>query len=140
MVAHVLAFALQLLTAFDLGVALREPAVRDELHALVAQSGFGRMDVEVAAFLVRDGDSWSVVPWTATRRFREQQFTGVVPRGTVAIVHTHPQSLPSPSSGDRHQASRLGIPVVVLTPRSIIVAKPSGAEDVFVRGIFWGGL
>ncbi len=129
--------ALVLAVALDVSVALREPAVLGQLQALVARSGFGRMDVEAAAFLVRDSDSWSVVPWGDTRRFREQQFTGAIPRGTVAIVHTHPRSLPSPSAGDYREAERLGMPIVVLTPRSITVARPGGEEEVIVRGRFW---
>jgi hypothetical protein len=137
MSAHVLAFALQLLAALDLGPALREPTLAGELHQLVARSGFGRMDVEVAAFLVRSDGELSLVPWAATRRFREQQFHGVIPSGTIAIVHTHPLALPDPSPGDRRESERLGMPIVVLTPRSIVIARPSGADEVIVRGYFW---
>lgn len=137
MAAHVLALALQLFAAADLGIALREPALAGELHQLVARSGFGRMDVEVAAFLVRSDGELSLVPWASTRRFREQQFRGVIPRGTIAIVHTHPLALPDPSAGDRGEAERLGLPIVVLTPRSITIARPSGADEAIVRGRFW---
>jgi proteasome lid subunit RPN8/RPN11 len=43
-------------------------------------------------------------------------------------VHTHPKDTPDPSPQDREEARRLNLPVLVVTPRGVVAAMPSGGD------------
>ncbi len=91
---------------------------------LLADGGYGRWNHERAAFLIREDDgTLTLEPWPS-REFRHASFRGVIPARTIAILHTHPASAPSPSARDRAEARRLGLPVVVITPRGVTMAMP----------------
>ncbi|HEY5610982.1 MAG TPA: hypothetical protein VIL97_07235, partial [Thermoanaerobaculia bacterium] len=48
-----------------------------------------RQQTEDAAFIVRGAEgALNLVRWPATGRFRSTRYAGVVPAGTIAIVHT----------------------------------------------------
>lgn len=100
---------------------------------LLAASGWGRLERERAAFLIRErNDALSLEPWTGGG-YRHATFRGRVPDRAVAVVHTHPRGANAPSANDRAEARRLGIPVIVITPETVIAAMPHGA-DLKIRG------
>lgn len=66
-----------------------------------------------------------------------QKLEGTAPDGTVAIIHTHPESLPDPSPGDRRVAMAAGIPVFVVTRRAIVGARADGSVRPVVEGRLW---
>lgn len=117
---------LALLLAVSLDLA--SPQASFWYEQLLAEGGYGRFDRERAAFLIRERDgSLTLAPWP-DGGFRHASFRGEVPARTIAILHTHPAKLPQPSAQDRAEAKRLGIPIVVITPRSVIVADPNAAR------------
>jgi hypothetical protein len=124
---------LALLLAASLELA--SPQALHWYESLLAEGGYGRLDYERAAFLIRERDgSLTLEPWPG-RGFRHATFRGAVPARTIAILHTHPAGQPQPSARDRAEAKRLGIPVVVITPGSVIAAEPTSARTrVLVSG------
>lgn len=93
---------------------------------LLAEGGYGRLERERAAFLIRETDgTLTLEPWTHGG-FRHARFRGTVPARTIAILHTHPAKSPRPSARDRAEAKRLGIPVVVITQSGAIAAMADG--------------
>src|SRR5688572_8963412 len=102
---------------------------------LLAEGGYGRLPVERAGFLIRERDgTLTFAPW-GRGDYRRATFEGSIPRGTIAIVHTHPRALPRPSARDLDEAKRLGIPLLVVTPGAITAARPDGSIDaLFAAG------
>jgi Prokaryotic homologs of the JAB domain len=97
---------------------------------LLAAGGWGRLETERAAFLIRErNDALSLEPWPGGG-YRHATFRGVVPERAIAVVHTHPYGEDEPSRNDRAEAKRLGIPVLVVTPDSVIAAMPDGTTTV----------
>ena len=91
---------------------------------LLAEAGYGRFATERAAFLIAESDGGlTLAPWEV-RGYHRASYRGVVPERAIAIVHTHPAHLPQPSTHDRAEARRLGLPVVVVTPSGVEVAMP----------------
>ena len=87
---------------------------------LLALARFGQTATERAAFVVRAADgSLTLVQWPFQSKFHRASYQGAIPRGTVGIVHTHPNAHPSPSAGDRQLAKRMAMPVLVLTRTAI---------------------
>ena len=96
--------------------------------SLLAESGYGRLPRERAAFLIREADgSLTLEHWGHGAR-RHATFRGAVPPGTIAILHTHPRGDARPSAQDRDEAARLRMPVVVITTRGVVAALPDGTE------------
>src|SRR5688572_8387266 len=97
-----------------LGV-LSEPQAHVWYDALLAESGNGRLSRERAAFLIREDDgTLTLEPW-ARGGFRHASWRGSIPHRTIAILHTHPAGEERPSTRDRQEARRLGLPVLVIT-------------------------
>ena len=120
--------ALLLATVVSCGDLCRAEAVAHYAE-LLAVGGYGRLPVEQAGFLIRERDgTLTFAPW-GRGAFQRATFAGGIPRGTIAVVHTHPRRLPRPSRGDLDQAKRLGIPLVVVTPGAITAARPDGGVD-----------
>jgi hypothetical protein len=95
---------------------------------LLAEGGYGRFDRERAAFLIREaGGTLTLAPWPHGS-FRHASFRGAIPPRTIAILHTHPANAPQPSAQDRAEAKRLGIPIVVITPKGALIAEPTAAR------------
>lgn len=85
-------------------------------ESLLAEGGYGHLQTERAAFLIRERDgTLTLQPWP-NGGHRHATFRGAIPLRTIAILHTHPKREPDPSARDRAEAKRLGIPVVVITP------------------------
>lgn len=112
---------------------LASPQVNVWYGELLAQSGYGRLPHERAAFLIleRDGSITSQ-PWES-RGVRHASFKGAIPPRTLAIVHTHPRGESKPSARDRAEAIRLGVPVIVVTSDGVIAAMHDGSVRVLSR-------
>jgi len=107
---------------------LARPEAAGWYAMLLEEGGYGRLQHERAAFLIRErSGTLTLQPWE-DRSHRRATFRGTIPPRAIAVLHTHPRSDPRPSSGDRQQARRLGLPVVVITPQSVIAAMPDGSE------------
>jgi hypothetical protein len=116
--------------AFDFK-RIDEPSLKAALQH-VAWLGVRQFDnIEMAAFLVRRDDGaiacllWPNRMWVSSARY-----DGAPPRGTVAIVHSHPPRSARPSAADVEQAKRGGLPSYVVTRWEIHVIDPSSGEDV----------
>jgi hypothetical protein len=128
--------AATLLTLVFTADVTSDPALRagfrDMLHDV--RSGFAH--VEEAAFIVRlPNGHLTLVRWPSSQMPDEAVWIGAFPRGTIAIVHTHPNWLPRPSNIDALSAKRAGVAIYVLT-RSAIV-KTTGGEPQVVAGEEW---
>jgi hypothetical protein len=91
--------------------------------ALLKDAQWGISRFEQAAFAVHERDGRiDFVRWPASRRhdFRAD-YRGSMPANAFAIVHTHPNGYPEPSSNDVAVARRLGIPVYVVTRTRVSV-------------------
>jgi hypothetical protein len=101
---------------------------------LLARGRFGRASTERAAFVVAaaSGDV-TLVEWPFQSKFQRASYDGVIPAGTIGIVHTHPNSCPNPSAGDSELARRMGMPVLVLT--RTVISWTDGART----GSMWLG-
>jgi hypothetical protein len=95
-------------------------------QAILEESGWSlRGTHERAAFLVgREDGSIACIQWPHSHSYLSESFYGQVPRGTLGIAHTHPVDYPLPSQQDKDQATRLGIPIYVITIREIYRADP----------------
>ena len=83
---------------------------------------------ERAAFVIQNPDgSIACQCWPSKHSYLAETFNGFMPPNTIAIVHTHPIAYPKPSEQDRMEATRLGIPIYVLTIEGVYKAVP-GAE------------
>jgi len=119
--------------------------VFDSPHGLICSrylmwsNRFGSFDrLERAAFLIDRGDGViRCVMWPDTDQRERASFNGTVPRGTIAIIHSHPLNVPWPSNQDIREARRLGIAIYALTPTSVMKALPSNDPPVMVRKGFW---
>lgn len=104
---------------------LSSPQATYWYEQLLAEGGYGRLDREHAAFLIRENDgTLTLAPWPHSG-FRHASFRGAIPARTIAILHTHPADTPQPSAQDHAEAKRLGIAIVVIAPRSVVVVEPN---------------
>jgi hypothetical protein len=89
---------------------------------LVKNAGYGRRADEQAGFLVvDDAGHFRVVSWPVSNRHHAQEWRGAIPDGTIAVAHTHPVESPYASVHDCDEARRLGMPIFVLTPESVVL-------------------
>ena len=80
---------------------------------------------ERGAFLVLEKDGLSMMEWPFERNYRETSWRGPIPRGVAAVIHTHPNEYPRPSTRDRIEARRIGLPVFVATRARVCVVTPA---------------
>lgn len=101
----------------------------DALHAyglLLALSRFGTIEEEEAGFLLEDDDGrLRLLRWQSRDVFKAS-YSGRIPKGTIAVVHTHPFWSAEPSEHDRREARRIGLPIIVVTRNAVIAAQPDG--------------
>jgi hypothetical protein len=84
---------------------------------------------ERAAFVIRNPDgSIACQCWPSRHSYLAETYSGVIPPNTIAIVHTHPADYPRPSYQDKEEATRLGIPIYVLTIKGVYKAVPGAAD------------
>lgn len=87
---------------------------------LLRDARYGSAKIEHSAFLVVDASGeLGLVKWNGEATRMSATHRGRIPAGAVAILHTHPNDLPNPSSADHALARKLKMPVYVLTRRSI---------------------
>jgi len=113
---------------------LDQPGVEECFAVLLAGAGEGRRHDERAAFLVRREGGFECRQWPSRMEFRRASWSGAIPENTVAVVHTHPRELPEPSAHDADEASRIGAPIMVVTPGSVTMVRP-GSERAEVLAI-----
>ncbi|MDQ6801162.1 MAG: hypothetical protein M3041_10025 [Acidobacteriota bacterium] len=100
---------------------------------LLRKSSYGRLGEERAGFLVLDGDHFRLVLWPPTHKYHAEEWRGKIPEGTVAAVHTHPIGHPEASNVDRAESQRVGIPMFVITLRSVVLVTDDGRTRHFDR-------
>lgn len=117
---------LQLLAAALMGLAgaqnglTSDPVVHEAMVLMVSRTRHGFSHLEVAAFIVRDADgNTTVIEWPATGLPDSARWVGPVPRGAIAIAHTHPSWEPRPSRIDVATARHAQMPVYVVTPMQV---------------------
>lgn len=116
------------------GELAHEPSVRDALWKLLEDAHYGFTETEQAMFIVRGADGrLSFVRWDSLAVPRHAQWNGPVPAGVVAIVHTHPNAMPRPSTMDIRTAERSRLPVYVVT-HSRVMKTASGETTVVWKG------
>jgi hypothetical protein len=95
---------------------------------LLAAAGYGRMPFERGAFLIREDDGTLTLAIWPHAGFARAEWRGGIPRGTIALVHTHPIGMSArPSARDVAEAKRLALPVLVVTPSGVTAAYPDGS-------------
>ena len=101
---------------------------------LLRSARYGQSINEHSAFLVTDvnGDL-QLVRWRGKATSMSATYHGIIPYGTVAIVHTHPHELPNPSDADAALARKLNMPVYVLT-RNSITRTSGGRMEIIAIG------
>ena len=83
---------------------------------------YGMVDWERAAFLrLRADGTFACDVWGSKLKYQRVDWSGPIPEGTVALVHSHPRSKPNPSQQDIRESERIGIPVIVVTPESVVM-------------------
>ena len=137
-------FAFILLTMATTVAALRDPVFGSEAglsfsRDLLWSNRYGSFDrTERAAFIVDRGKGeLECLAWPATYEHERATFSGSLPPGTIAIIHTHPINVPWPSHQDKIEAHRLGIAIYALTPMSVTKAMPSQSDAVIVHKGPW---
>ena len=122
--------------AFVLAVALTSadpecgrlcaPETIQHYRRLLASAGWGLKGEERAAFLRLSPSGKLLVEQWPTGGLRGVSFRGKMPARVIAVMHTHPLREPWPSDHDRAEARRIGLPVIVITPGAVTVARPDG--------------
>lgn len=111
--------------AIVLAASLTHPSASACFAEIFKASGYGFRRDERAAFLIaRDDGGFDCMIWPRTNGYQSAQWEGAVPKNAVAIAHTHPRSLPEPSTHDFAEADRIGLPVYVVTHLGVNVASP----------------
>lgn len=88
----------------------------------------GTVESERAAFLVVGplGEYESVV-WPRTHERRAATWRGPVPAGTIAVLHTHPMTMPEPSRNDVAHAIQTRLSFVIVSRSRVYVVEPNGS-------------
>ncbi len=90
------------------------------LWQMFGDAGFGLRHTEEAAFIVGNADGrLALIRWPEAGEPDTSRWTGPLPEGVVAIVHTHPNWNPLPSKIDIRTAQRSRLPVYVVTRTEI---------------------
>ena len=117
-------------------VDLRNPAVHGILADLLRGARYGMSDREEAAFLIRNRNgAIFFLRWQRSDLPDRAEWRGPIPAGTVAILHTHPNWLPSPSNLDARVALKTEVPVYVITRTRISLTE--GGKPVIVTSGDW---
>jgi proteasome lid subunit RPN8/RPN11 len=107
---------------------------------LLARAQFGNSRVEEAAFLVQDSDGQlHAINWKSGESDRVS-YAGPRPVHCIGMMHTHPFGATQPSRGDRDEARRIGLPLVVVTRVAVTVAWPDGSVSSLIEGKRWAAM
>ena len=120
-----------LIGAGSAGELAHDERVRRFCWELMQQTRYGFSETEEAAFVVVERTGrLSFVRWSSAEVPHQARWRGAFPKGTVAIVHTHPNWIPKPSDIDARTARRSKVPVYVVTRHRI--TKTTGDEPAIV--------
>jgi proteasome lid subunit RPN8/RPN11 len=120
-------------------IDVRDPVVHGVMADMLRHARFGMSNTEEAAFLIRNGAGATFfLHWPSNGESNQATWTGPIPTGTVAILHTHPNYLPLPSNRDIRVARAVAIPVYVITRNRI--ERTDGDKVVIVAAGDWSGL
>ncbi|MBV8543496.1 MAG: hypothetical protein JO088_02025 [Acidobacteria bacterium] len=135
MLLNVIAAILLTFTSVD----VRDPVVHGVMADLLRHARFGISNSEEAAFLIRNAAGATFfLRWRSDGELNQATWSGPMPAGTVAILHTHPIYLPLPSNRDMRVAREAAIPVYVITRNRI--ERTDGDKPVIVATGDWSGL
>lgn len=113
------------------GEIAKDPFILKTCWNLVVDAHYGFSHTEEAAFIVRTSTGrFDIVNWSASGGPDSALWVGAFPAGTIAIIHTHPNWVPSPSRIDMRTAARSRVPVYVLTRSRISKTNGSTIEIV----------
>jgi proteasome lid subunit RPN8/RPN11 len=119
-----------------LGDLAQEHDVRVAMWQLMTETRYGFARREEAVFIVRGAEGeLSFVRWPSPELPQQARWVGALPRGAVAIAHTHRNWIPEPSDTDIHTARRSGLPVYVVTRTRI--TRTDGRETRTVVAGEW---
>jgi proteasome lid subunit RPN8/RPN11 len=91
---------------------------------LLSQARYGFSHGEEAAFVVRgEIGGYRCVAWPSDGFVDSARWVGRFPDGVVAIIHTHPNWMATPSSIDVRTARTARIPVYVITRTQITLTN-----------------
>jgi hypothetical protein len=113
-----------------------DPIVRD-CFADILRRGLVLQDAESAAWVILRRDHYECVVWNSTGLRSEVTFHGEMPIGVVAVVHSHPPSLPKASLKDLETAKQLNVPIFAVTPLAVWVADPDAGILPIVQNMSW---
>jgi hypothetical protein len=118
----------------DLPIETLLPLLAD----LAARGSYGVHYAERGAFLVQEEDGGiRCVLWPFTGEFHRISHAARIPRGTIAIAHTHPRCCREASGHDQREAVRLGIPIIAVSMGTLHVVDAWGDAGRPRRGIRW---
>lgn len=126
--------ALLLVTLIGSHDLTTDPRMIGFFSDVVTRAGLANHSSESAAFLVLDtrGDV-QCLAWPATNEYQRDTFTGQIPFGTVAIVHTHPAGLDRlPTPFDEDKARELHLPIIVVTRTDIAMFDPASDKTTLL--------
>ena len=89
---------------------------------------------------MRDDGHFDCALWPATFTWRSATYSGRIPTGTVAVMHTHPTGQPQPSDHDFQEAKRIAVPVIVVCRKSVIMALPFGKNSAGASNVYTSAL
>jgi hypothetical protein len=111
--------------------------VRGVFESLLEEGYSGMSDFEQGAFVIRmPTGHLAFFRWPSSGKGNRLQWAGALPPNAIAIVHTHPVSLPQPSYTDTLTSRKYGLPVYVITLHRI-TRVADGAVATVARG--WRG-
>jgi hypothetical protein len=115
-----------------------DPSVRAYLADLLRLAGNGYRLTERAAFLVAaDDGGYRCLLWPYHTAIQGEVFRGKIPSRTIAVLHTHPNSMPRPSTGDRFESRRVGLPFIVVSARHIYAIGLTGEVAAVAENRWW---
>ncbi|PYQ27770.1 MAG: hypothetical protein DMF57_18125 [Acidobacteria bacterium] len=117
--------------------ALAEDPVVHDCFANILLRGLARQEAESAAWVVLKVDHYECIVWNSTGYRAEVTFHGEMPFGVVAVVHSHPPSLPKASQKDLETARQLNVPIFAVTPLAVWVADPDAGILPVVQNMAW---
>jgi hypothetical protein len=117
--------------------ALAEDRVVHDCFADILRRSLTRQEAESAAWVVLKLDHYECIMWNSTGNRSEVTFQGEMPFGVVAVVHSHPPSLPKASLKDLETAKQLNVPIFAVTPLAVWVADPDAGILPIVQNMAW---
>ena len=111
-----------------------------QYSGLLARKQLSYSRVEEAAFLIQDSAGrLHAVNWKSGASDRAL-YVGPRPEHCIGVMHTHPFGDNKPSLGDRNEAQRIRLPIVVVTPVAVTVAWPDGTVSSLTDGVSWAAI